>query len=57
MATVNQKWRAVTAYRMRENGSTNKQIAEFVGVAVERVPSQVKIGERLDSLNKKEEEK
>lgn len=57
MATVNQAWRAVTAFRMRENGSTNNRIAEFVGVSIERVPVLVKLGERLDSLNKNEEEK
>lgn len=52
--TVTQNWRAITAYRMRCNGKTNKEIAEFVGIDVSKVPSRVSLGERLDSLNEKD---
>lgn len=49
--TATQRWKAITAFRMRYNGDTNNKIAEFIGVPVGSVPTLVKLGERLDSLN------
>lgn len=51
-STVSQSWRALTAYRMKWNGSTNKRIAQFLGVDKRRVRTLIELGERLDSLDK-----
>lgn len=48
-------YRAITAYRMRCNGETNRAIADFLGIGVDRIPVLVPLGERLDSLNDKED--
>lgn len=49
--TVTQKWRCTTAFRMRENGETNKAISEFIGVPVDKIPMLVTLGQRVESLN------
>ncbi len=46
-ARKRQQVKAKTAFKLRQSGHTNKQIAESLGVDVKRVPELVKVGERL----------
>jgi hypothetical protein len=39
--------KAIRAYHLRNNGLTNRQIAELVGRKIEQVPGLIKQGERL----------
>jgi len=49
-AVIRQHATAVRIYKLAQEGYTNRQIAIMVGVDVKKVPDQVKLGERLDSL-------
>lgn len=41
----------IQAYRLRQAGFTNSQIAEQLGIPKEKVASRVALGERLASLS------
>lgn len=47
-----QRLQAKAAYRLRQQGYTNNQIAEQVGLDEKVVPARVKLGERLIDAEK-----
>lgn len=50
-----QQMLAISAYNLRREGKTYRQIAKFLGIPVEVVANRISVGERLSSLKEPEQ--